>query len=174
MNDVPNIVGMSADHALEVLRIFQAGIDTGNATFETTAPTWQAFDADHLAVHRLVALDGGDAVLGWAAAAPVSSRCVYGGVVESSLYVAPRHQGSGVGTRLLTALIDSAEAAGIWTIECGIFPENTASLTLHRRCGFRVVGVREAIGQRDGRWRDVQLLERRSHRVGTSPRVTGL
>jgi phosphinothricin acetyltransferase len=89
MNDVPNIVAMSAGHARDVLRIFQAGIDTGNATFEITAPTWQAFDADHLANHRLVALDGGDAVLGWAAAAPVSSRCVYGGVIESTLYVAP-------------------------------------------------------------------------------------
>jgi L-amino acid N-acyltransferase YncA len=157
---------MSACHADDVLRIFQAGIDTGHATFETTAPDWDVFDAEHLPDHRLVALDRDDGVAGWAAAALVSSRCVYGGVIESSLYIDPNHRGSRVGTRLLQALIDSAETAGIWTIECGIFPENTASLAVHHRCGFRVVGVREAIGQRDGRWRDICLLERRSHLVG--------
>jgi phosphinothricin acetyltransferase len=149
----------------QVLSIYEAGIATGNATFETSAPDWPAWDASHLAEHRLVAVSDGS-VLGWAALAAVSDRCVYAGVAENSVYIHPDARGRGVGHRLLSALIESAEQAGIWTIQTGIFPENTASLQLHERCGFRVVGVRQRIGQHQGGWRDVLFLERRSDRVG--------
>ncbi len=144
-----------------VERIYAAGIATGDATFETEPPTWEGFDAGKLADHRLVAERGGE-VVGWAAVSTVSERCVYAGVVEHSVYAEPAHAGQGIGTTLLEALIASTEAAGIWTIQTGIFPENVASLALHERCGFRVVGRRERIGRHVGRWRDVLLLERRS------------
>jgi phosphinothricin acetyltransferase len=144
-----------------VRAIYEAGIATGDATFETAAPTWEAWDAAHLPGHRLLATDG-DRVLGWAALAPVSDRCAYAGVAEDSIYVAPQAQGRGVGRALLDALVASAERAGIWTVQTGIFPENRASVRLHQACGFRVVGVRERIGRLHGRWRDVLLLERRS------------
>jgi len=144
-----------------VRAIYEAGIATGNATFETTAPTWEAWDAAHLPGHRLLATDGGQ-VLAWAALAPVSDRCAYAGVAEDSIYVAPPAQGQGVGRALLAALIASAERAGIWTVQTGIFSENQASVRLHQACGFRVVGVRERLGRLQGRWRDVVLLERRS------------
>jgi phosphinothricin acetyltransferase len=147
-----------------VRAIYQAGIATGNATFETAAPTWAAWDAAHLPGQRLLARDG-DRVLGWAALAPVSDRCAYAGVAEDSIYVAPQAQGRGVGRALLGALVASAERAGIWTVQTGIFPENQASVRLHQACGFRVVGVRERIGRLHGRWRDVLLLERRSPRI---------
>jgi L-amino acid N-acyltransferase YncA len=147
-----------------VRAIYEAGIATGDATFETAAPTWEAWDAAHLPGHRLLATDG-DRVLGWAALAPVSDRCAYAGVAEDSIYVAPRAQGRGVGRVLLDALVASAERAGIWTVQTGIFPENRASVRLHQACGFRVVGVRERIGRLHGRWRDVLLLERRSPRI---------
>jgi L-amino acid N-acyltransferase YncA len=147
-----------------VRAIYQAGIATGDATFETAAPTWEAWDAAHLPGHRLLATDG-DRVLGWAALAPVSDRCAYAGVAEDSIYVAPQAQGRGVGRALLDALVASAERAGIWTVQTGIFPENRASVRLHQACGFRVVGVRERIGRLHGRWRDVLLLERRSPRI---------
>jgi phosphinothricin acetyltransferase len=153
---------MTADHAAQVLAIYQAGIDEGQATFEMTAPDWDAFDAAKLADHRLVALDESGTVLGWAAVVPVSDRCVYAGVVEHSIYVHPATRGRGVGTALLNALIASTEAAGIWTIQSGIFPENSASLALHARCGFRTVGLREKVGRHHGVWRDVLLIERRS------------
>ncbi|MFE9172466.1 GNAT family N-acetyltransferase [Streptomyces kebangsaanensis] len=153
---------MATAHADEVLAIYQAGIDEGNATFETTAPTWQAFDTDKLPEHRFVALDERGAVLGWVAVSGVSDRCAYAGVVEHSVYVHPDTRGRGVASALLKALIDSTEAAGIWTIQSGIFPENTTSLALHRRAGFRVIGTRERIGRHHGRWRDVVLVERRS------------
>lgn len=156
---------MHAGDADAVLRIYQAGIDAGQATFESQAPSWAEFDAGRLPDHRLVAVDDDGSVVGWVAVSAVSSRCVYAGVVEHSVYVDPAAQGRGVGRALLEALIASTEAAGIWTIQSGIFPENTASLALHRRAGFRVVGVRERIGQHavhGGRWRDVVLLERRS------------
>jgi phosphinothricin acetyltransferase len=152
---------MTAAHATAVLAIYQAGIDEGNATFETRAPGWEAFTAAHLPAHRFVATVAGQ-VTGWVAASAVSGRCVYAGVVEHSVYVDPAARGQGTGRRLLDALITSAEAAGIWTIQSGIFPENTASLALHRATGFRVVGTRERIGQHRGRWRDVVLIERRS------------
>jgi L-amino acid N-acyltransferase YncA len=147
-----------------VAAIYAEGIATGDATFETAPPTWERWDASHLPDHRLVARTrtGGDAgVAAWAALAPVSDRCAYAGVAESSIYVAERARGLGVGRRLLTALVEGAGQAGIWTVQTGIFPENTASLALHRRCGFRVVGVRERLGRLHGRWRDVLLLERR-------------
>ncbi|MEU7067768.1 N-acetyltransferase family protein [Streptomyces sp. NPDC046161] len=153
---------MRTEHAEQVLAIYQLGIEEGNATFETTAPTWQAFDAAKLSAHRLVALDEGDQVLGWAAVVPVSDRCAYAGVVEHSVYVHPDARGRGVGLNLLTALLDSTDSAGIWTVQSGIFPENTASLALHQRAGFRVIGTRERIGRHHSTWRDVVLVERRS------------
>jgi L-amino acid N-acyltransferase YncA len=155
----------------QVAAIYAEGIATGNATFETAPPTWERWDASHLPDHRLVARDGsaggrGGMVVAWAALAPVSDRCVYAGVAENSIYVAASVHGRGVGRQLLAALLEGAERAGIWTVQTGIFPENAASLALHRRCGFRVVGVRERLGQLHGRWRDVLLLERRSTLAG--------
>jgi L-amino acid N-acyltransferase YncA len=158
------IVPMTATHAGEVLAIYQAGIDDGDATFETQAPDWAAFDAARLTEHRFVATDGAR-VLGWVAVSAVSSRCVYAGVVEHSVYVDPAVRGRGVGRALLDRLIASTESAGIWTIQSGVFPENRASLALHEAAGFRVVGVRERLGQHHDRWRDVIELERRSPRV---------
>jgi phosphinothricin acetyltransferase len=155
------IDAMGPDDWPAVRDIYSAGIATGNATFESEPPDSEAWDASHLADHRLVARDG-PTVLGWAALSPVSDRCVYAGVAENSVYVAPEAQGRGVGRALLSALVSSAEAAGIWTIQTGIFPENEASLRLHEACGFRVVGVRERVGKHFGRWRDVVFVERRS------------
>lgn len=148
--------------AEEVLTIYQAGLDGGDASFETTAPAWEAFDAAKLPEHRLVAVDDRDRVPGWVAVSPVSERCVYAGVVEHSVYVHPGTRGRGVGRALLEALLASTDTAGIWTVQSGVFPENTASLRLHTSAGFRVVGVRERIGSHHDRWRDVVLLERRS------------
>jgi phosphinothricin acetyltransferase len=142
-------------------RIYLEGIATGNATFETSAPSWESWDQTHLPELRVVATDG-SAVLGWAALSPVSDRCVYGGVAEESVYVAAGARGQGIGRRLLDDLIRRSEDAGIWTIQTGIFPENNVSLRLHERVGFRVVGVRERLGKLDGVWRDVVFLERRS------------
>jgi L-amino acid N-acyltransferase YncA len=152
---------MTGAHAAAVLAIYQAGIEEGNATFETRAPDWVAFSAARLPAHRFVATKAGQ-VAGWVAASAVSGRCVYAGVVEHSVYVHPAARGQGNARQLLDALIASTEAAGIWTIQSGIFPENTASLSLHEAAGFRVVGTRERIGQHHGRWRDVILIERRS------------
>src|ERR1700751_974296 len=151
-----------------VLAIYQAGLDTGLASFEVTAPSWEDFDAGKLPAHRPVG--GGAAtgeVLGWAAVIAVSDRCVYAGVVEHSVYVHPGHKQRGIGAALLAALVESTEAAGIWTIQSGVFPENTASLRLHQQAGFRVVGTRERIGRHHGQWRDVVLIERRSPVAGT-------
>jgi L-amino acid N-acyltransferase YncA len=153
---------MTSGDADRVRAIYQAGIDGGNASFETAAPAWTAFDAAKLPDHRHVAVDPDGAVIGWVAVSPTSSRAVYAGVVEHSVYVDPAAQGRGVGRLLLDALIASTEAAGIWTIQSGAFPENTASLALHRRAGFRVIGTRERVGRHHGRWRDVILFERRS------------
>ncbi|WP_211360288.1 GNAT family N-acetyltransferase [Actinocorallia herbida] len=157
---------MLRGHAPEVLAIYQVGIEEGDATFETAAPTWPEFDAARLPEHRLVALAPDDRVLGWAAVSPVSDRCAYAGVVEHSVYVSPDARGRGVGRALLNALLASTGAAGIWTVQSGIFPENTASLTLHEHAGFRVVGTRERLGHHHGRWRDVVLVE---HRTPTDP-----
>ncbi len=157
---------MTAGHAAQVLAIYRSGIDEGDATFETAAPDWPAFDAGKLPGHRFVALDPGDGrVLGWIAASAVSTRPAYAGVVEHSVYVHPAARGRGVARALLDAFVASTEAAGVWTIQSGVFPENTASLALHRAAGFRVVGTRERVGRHHGRWRDVIALERRSPMV---------
>jgi L-amino acid N-acyltransferase YncA/precorrin-6B methylase 2 len=158
---------MRAGDADQVLAIYQAGLDTGQASFETTVPGWNAFDAGKLPLHRHVAVNAGTGqVLGWTAASAVSSRPVYAGVIEHSVYVEPgRHRG-GIGLALLEALTGSAESAGIWTIQSGIFPENIASLRLHQKAGFRVLGTRERVGCHYGRWRDVFFIERRSTAVG--------
>ncbi len=155
----------------EVAAIYAEGIAGGNATFETAVPTWEAWDAAHTAEHRLVAVgrldERDDAVLGWVACSPVSGRCVYAGVIESSVYVAAAARGRGVGSALLAAVIASSEAAGVWTLLAGVFPENAASLALHARHGFRTVGVNERMGRSaDGVWRDVVRLERRSAVAG--------
>lgn len=204
-----NVVPMTAAHAEQVLAVYRLGIEEGDATFETRAPTWAEFDAARLTEHRFVALgdfaaapaahraDAGTAgavatagvtdvrsddvpsaagavgvagdrdarVLGWVAVSAVSDRCAYAGVVEHSVYVHPAARGRGVARALLARLIASTEAAGIWTIQSGVFPENEASLALHRRMGFRVIGTRERIGLHHGLWRDVVLLERRSATV---------
>ncbi len=153
---------MTAADAGEVLAIYQAGLDTGDASFETEAPQWADFDKACLPLHRFVAVGEQGRVLGWIAVKPVSPRAVYAGVVEHSVYIAPAARGQGAGKALLEELIASTEAAGIWTVQSGVFPENTASLALHERCGFRVVGTRQRVGNQAGRWRDVVLLERRS------------
>lgn len=155
---------MTSADADAVLAIYQAGLDGGDASFETSAPTWAAFDAGKLPGHRHVAVDGDD-VLGWIAVSLVSARAVYSGVVEHSVYVRAGARGRGIGRALLDALIASTEAAGVWTIQSAIFPENTASLALHRAAGFRVIGVREKVARhaaRGNRWRDTVLIERRS------------
>jgi L-amino acid N-acyltransferase YncA len=149
----------------DVARIYAEGIATGDATFETEAPDWERWDAAHMPGHRLVATAEGRPV-GWAALAAVSERCVYAGVAEVSVYVAADARGRGVGAALLEALIASSEAGGVWTLQAGIFPENVASVRLHERAGFRIVGRRERLGQLHGAWRDVVLLERRSPVVG--------
>ena len=156
-----HIAAMGDEHAGQVLDIYRIGIATGNATFETEPPDWRHFAAKHLDGHRFVALDG-DRVLGWIACSRVSDRAVYAGVVEHSVYVDPAAAGRGVGRALLDTLIESTERAGIWTIQSGIFPENAASLALHRAAGFRTIGTRERVGRHHGTWRDVILLERRS------------
>ena len=148
-----------------VRRIYQDGIATRLATFETEAPAWEEWDRDHLETARLVAETEGT-VIGWAALSPVSGRCVYGGVAEVSVYVAESQGGRGAGNALMEALITASENGGLWSLQAGIFPENEVSIALHRKHGFRLVGVRERIGQLDGEWRDVALLERRSSRVG--------
>ena len=152
---------MRADDWPTVKTIYEQGIATRQATFETEAPAWEAWDAAHLPGLRLVAEDGGE-VVGWAALSPVSRRACYAGVVEESVYVAEGARGRGIGITLLARLCSDADAAGIWMIQTAIFPENVASLELHRRCGFRVVGTRERIAQLDGVWRDTVLLERRT------------
>jgi phosphinothricin acetyltransferase len=155
---------MTDAHAEAVLDIYQLGIAAGNATFETEPPPWDRFTATRLAAHRWVALDpvDPDTVLGWTACSPVSDRCVYAGVVEHSVYVHPDAHSRGIGRLLLQRLITSTEQAGIWTIQSGIFPENTASLALHHNCGFRTIGTRERVGRHHQRWRDVVSIERRS------------
>ncbi len=160
-----DIAPMLPAHWDAVRAIYEQGIATGNATLETSVPDWSAWDREHLATPRLVAL-AGDHVAGWAALSPVSGRCVYGGVAEVSVYVGDAWRGRGIGLRLLQQLVAQSEANGIWTLQAGILPENTASLALHERAGFRRIGVREKLGKLKGAWRDVVLLERRSRSVG--------
>jgi phosphinothricin acetyltransferase len=167
MNLAASIVPLTVGHWPQVEAIYAAGIATGHATFEAEPPSWEAFDAAKLPGQRLVAVDPNGRVIGWTAASAVSDRCVYAGVVENSVYVDPDAQGRGIGRLLLDALATSTEAAGIWTIQSGIFPENTPSLRLHRAAGFDVVGIRRRLGHMSygplaRRWRDVVMIERRS------------
>ena len=156
---------MTAEDWPDVRGIYGEGMATGDATFATDLPDWKQWDSSHRPNCRLVASDGNE-VLGWAALSPVSARQVYAGVAEVSVYVATSATGKGVGKALLRALIEESERCGIWTLQAGIFPENIASVALHKSLGFREVGVREKIGKHGNRWRDVLLLERRSSTVG--------
>ncbi|MBV9957853.1 MAG: N-acetyltransferase [Acidobacteria bacterium] len=156
---------MNAEDWEQVRVVYLEGIATGHATFETQAPAWEEWDARHLPYSRLVARDG-ETIKGWAALSPVSSRHVYAGVAEISVYVGANHRGEGVGKALLDALISDSENNGIWSLQAGIFPENSRSITMHKQCGFREVGKRERIGKMNGVWRDTVLLERRSKVVG--------
>lgn len=160
-----SLAPMSAEDWPAIRSIYLEGIATGNATFEKTAPEWERWDEAHLHSCRLVAW-AADEVVGWAALSSVSRRPVYAGVADLSIYVSERARGKGVGTALLSRLVEDSEREGIWTLQAGIFPENTASINLHQRAGFRVVGIRERVGSMDGRWRDVVLMERRSAIAG--------
>jgi L-amino acid N-acyltransferase YncA len=155
------IAELRPEHWPQVARIYAEGMATGHATFETVVPEWDEWDRTHLAEHRFVALLN-ERVVGWVAASPVSERCAYDGVVENSVYVDESARGRGVGRQLLERLIESTERAGIWTIQTGIFPENEASVRLHERVGFEVIGRRRRLGKLHGAWRDVLLLDRRS------------
>ncbi|MBW2622608.1 MAG: N-acetyltransferase [Deltaproteobacteria bacterium] len=157
---------MKAEDWPAVKAIYQQGIDTGNATFETSVPEWRVWDRNHLDICRLVAREA-EAITGWVALSRVSIRDAYAGVCEVSVYIAPETRGSGVGTMLLNALVHESERNGIWTLEARIFPENTTSLKLHGSCGFREVGIHERIGRMSGTWRNTVLMERRSKAVGT-------
>jgi L-amino acid N-acyltransferase YncA len=161
-----DIRAMRRDDWPVIRQIYSEGIATGNATFETVVPEWAKWDGGHLQDCRLVAKES-QQILGWAALSAVSSRCVYSGVAEVSVYVASAARGRGVGKILLQALVEESERRGIWTLQAGIFPENVNSIALHKSCGFREVGRRQRLGQLANVWRDVLLLERRSHTVGT-------
>ena len=163
--EIVSIDPMTRDDWNAVRAIYLEGIRTGNATFEQSAPDWEKWDESHLSSCRLVARSA-DELIGWAALSPYSRRRVYAGVAEVSVYVSENARGRGIGFTLLSALIESSEQNGIWTLQAGIFPENVSSIALHKRCGFRVVGVRERIGCMNGRWRDVVLMERRSAAIG--------
>ena len=162
----PTVEQMRPEHWPGVRAVYLEGLATGDATFETEAPDWGRWDASHLSACRLVALDGGGRVAGWAALSPVSAREVYAGVAEVSVYVGAEFRGRGFGRVLLEALVRESESEGIWTLQAGIFPENVASVALHESCGFRLVGRRERVGKLRGRWRDTVLLERRSRAAG--------
>ena len=149
----------------DVVRIYLEGIATGLATFESSAPSWEDWDKSHLSFGRIAAFSE-DQMLGWVALSPVSSRCVYGGVAEVSVYVAATSRGKGIGRYLLQVLIEESEKNGIWTLQAGVFRDNEASINLHTKCGFRLIGYREKIGQLKGIWKDNVLLERRSAKVG--------
>ena len=164
---MPQIRALEPTDWPRVRDIFEQGLATGLATFETSVPEWEEWDREHLSACRLVAVLEGD-VAGWAALSPVSDRCVYGGVAELSVYVDPACQGKGVGSMLLESLVRASEDEGFWTLQAGIFPENEGSVRLHERCGFRVIGHRERLGKLGDKWQDVLLLERRSTRVGVS------
>lgn len=145
--------------------IYQEGLNTGNATFETNVPSWDDWNSGHIKECRIIA-ENKNEIVGWAALSPVSSRCVYGGVAEVSVYISSKFSGQGIGTQLLNKLISESEKNGIWTLQAGIFPENKRSVVIHERLGFRKVGFRKRIGQMNGVWRDTILLEKRSEFVG--------
>lgn len=156
---------MTAADWPSVAAIYEEGLNTGQASFQSEAPTWEEWNAEHLETCRLVAISGKE-IRGWAALSPVSDRCVYGGVAEVSVYVGAPFRGKGIGRMLLQELIRESEANGLWTLQAGIFPENIGSLRIHEQCGFRHIGRRERIGQMNGVWRDTLLLERRSAIIG--------
>lgn len=160
-----NLIEISEENYPEVARIYGEGLQTGTATFETTIPSWEKWDAGHLPFGRIIAVEDNN-YLGWAALSPVSSRCVYGGVAEVSVYVAETARGKGAGAFLLKNLIEISEANNIWTLQSGIFRDNVASHKLHIKCGFREVGYKEKVGQLHGVWKDNVLFERRSKVVG--------
>ena len=149
----------------QVSEIYRQGLDTGNATFASEVPSWNEWDKGHLQACRLVA-EGDGIIAGWAALSPVSSRCVYGGVAEVSIYISNKFKGRHIGSMLLEKLVAESEEKGFWTLQAGIFPENKASIIIHERAGFRKVGFREKIGQMKGVWRDTVLMERRSNKIG--------
>jgi len=158
------IIPLRPEHWTTVKDIYESGLATGNASFQASAPSWEEWDSAHLKHSRLIAILNGQ-VTGWAALTPVSGRCVYAGVAEVSVYVAPLSRGLGIGEDLLRALIDESEKNGLWTLQAGIFPENIPSIRIHEKTGFRQVGFREKIGQMNGIWRDTVLLERRSKTI---------
>jgi phosphinothricin acetyltransferase len=163
--EVVTIKPMQQKHWKQVKEIYESGIATGIATFETTAPSLEKWDDGHITFARLVAVENNE-VVGWTALSPVSNRCVYGGVAEVSVYVAETHKGKGIGRLLLQNLITESERNGIWTLQAGIFTDNVASLKLHKKVGFRVIGHREKIGKINDIWKDNYILERRSKIVG--------
>jgi phosphinothricin acetyltransferase len=162
----PTIEALRPDDWPAVRTIYEDGLATGTATFETDAPDWDEWDRDHLPHSRLIARSDEGRLAGWAALSPVSDRCAYGGVAEVSVYVGADSRGLGIGKALLDALVTESEAAAVWTLQAGMFAENVASVALHEKCGFRVVGVRERLGALHGVWHDVVLMERRSPTVG--------
>jgi L-amino acid N-acyltransferase YncA len=164
VTNVMEIIKMLPHHWQDVKKIYEEGIKTRNATFQTAAPEWEEWNNSHLQTCRLIAVD--NVVVGWAALTPVSERCVYAGVAEVSVYVAQNARGKGVGKQLLQVLISESEQHNIWTLQAGIFPENIRSVKIHEACGFRVIGKRERIGKMNGVWRDTILLERRSNVAG--------
>ena len=159
------IITLLPSHWNAVKNIYEEGIATGNATFQTEAPSWEEWDKAHAPKPRLVAVEN-DEVIGWAALTPVSGRCIYAGVGEVSVYVSTQAQGKGIGKQLLQWLISESEKENFWTLQAGIFPENVASISIHTACGFRMVGRRERIGKMKDVWRDTILLERRSNTIG--------
>ncbi|WP_336960017.1 N-acetyltransferase family protein [Chryseobacterium contaminans] len=159
------IISIDKEHYPEISKIYQQGIETGVATFETSVPSWESWSESKLSHSRMIAVQD-DAVLGWAALSKVSSRCVYEGVAEVSIYVSENHRGKGVGKFLMHQLIEESEANGIWTLQSGMFPENEATIALHKAFGFRMIGYRERIGKLQGVWRDSVMMERRSKVVG--------
>lgn len=159
------IVDLLPDHWESVKKIYEDGIATSKATFQTSAPTWEEWNQAHIPIPRLIAIEN-DEILGWSALTPVSGRCVYAGVAEVSIYIGSIARGKGIGKQLLNQLIEESEKQNIWTLQSGIFPENKASISLHLSAGFRIIGIREKIGMMDGKWRDIVLLEKRSHTIG--------
>lgn len=170
MADAANLPSMEIRDLIEqdwdaVKMIYEEGIATGNATFQTSAPSWEEWNTSHLQTCRIVAEENNE-IMGWAALTSVSSRCVYAGVAEVSIYVRLEKSGKGIGHALMNRLIALSESEGIWTLQAGIFPENLASIGLHEKAGFRKLGVREKIGRQQGIWRDTVLMERRSRTIG--------
>ncbi|EJL75805.1 GNAT family N-acetyltransferase [Chryseobacterium populi] len=159
------IVTINKDHFSEIAEIYKQGLETGHATFETSVPVWESWDKSKLKHSRFAAAID-NTVVGWAALSAVSDRCVYGGVAEVSIYISNDYKGKGIGKALMLKLIEESEANGIWTLQSGMFPENEATVALHKSSGFRIIGYREKIGKLGNIWRDTIMMERRSKTVG--------